>query len=192
MTNEQFIPFAEIVAELKSVCAEKKTGVMYITSEENQSAQLMLDDGEIVFIYFFNKRGRDALRPLAEIDAGRFRFQEGGGSSLRTELPRTEDILRYLSAASGLDPVSGADSESVNGGKIAGDKKNGVMLTQEQKRVLEDRLAGYIGPMAAIVCEDHFDSAGGIESVINLLAAEIPAESQAESFRSEMMSKLVG
>lgn len=191
MKQEDYIPLAEIVSKLKVLCADGKTGVMYITSRENQSAQLMLDNGEIVFIYFFNKRGRDALRPLAEIDSGRFRFQEGSSSSLRTELPRTEDILRYLTAAAGLDPVNGLVTELSDTANVDDRKVHAAVLSKEHKQILEERLAGYIGPMAAIICEDHFDSAGDIETIIGLLASEIPTQGQAESFKKEMIGTLV-
>jgi hypothetical protein len=45
--------------------------------------------------------------------------------------------------------------------------------------------------MAAIICEDHFDSAGNFQAAVDALAAEIPSPVQARKFR-EMVAKRVG
>lgn len=191
MNSEEYVPFAEIVAELKNVCAAGKTGVMYITSVENRSAQLMLDQGKIVFLYFFNKRGRDALRLMGEIETGRFRFQEGTSPTLRTELPHTEDILRFLSAASGLLPNDSAGSGNSESGQVKENTTSTAImtLTVDQKQALEEGLAGYIGPMASIICEDHFDSVHDMQTAIDRLAAEIPVSAQADAFREKMLER---
>jgi hypothetical protein len=192
MNQETYVSFTEIVAELKQVCAEKRTGIMYITSGENRSAQLMLDRGEIVYLYFFNKRGRDALRLMSEIETGRFRFQDGSTPSLRTDLPGTEDILNYLSIS--IEALAGEPGVSKQvkfpGVTVAASDEGSDTLTVTQKRILEESLASYIGPMAAIICEDHLETVGTIDKAIALLAAEIPSSAQAQTFREEMMRKV--
>ena len=190
MTQET-VTFAEIVSQLKSICNGKKTGTMFITSQLNRSAQIMVENGSIVYLYYFNKRGHDALMLLPEIQSGRYRFQEGSIPSMRTPSLVTDDVLRYLSAASGeLEEASNSPVEVSN----RTEQKSAVMvsLSDEQKRILEEGLAIYIGPMASFICEDHLEKAGDVVSAIERLAAEIPEEGQAKSFSAEMLQRLTG
>jgi hypothetical protein len=48
---------------------------VFIATRDNHIAQIMLDRGEIVFIFFAGKRGQEALNLLTKIREGRFRFQ---------------------------------------------------------------------------------------------------------------------
>lgn len=65
-----------------------------------------------------------------------------------------------------------------------------MSLSDEQKRILEEGLAFYIGPMASFICEDHLEKAGDVASAIERLAAEIPEAAQAKSFSVDMLRRL--
>ena len=175
--TQDYIPFSEIVAEIKKLCAQKVSGTLFVATKANRSAQLILDKGEIVFIYFFNKRGEEALELMSTIGAGRYRFQEGAVSR-RDPLPSTDSILQSLSGGQNI-----AASASEN-------RSTDFALSQEQKDVLETCLAGYIGPMAGIICEDHLDMVADLEAAIDALVAEIPSPEQAEKFRMIVLDKL--
>lgn len=187
--TQEIVTFAEIVAELKRICREQKTGTLYITSQLNRSAQVVVDSGNIVFLYYFNKRGQDALKLLPEVESGRFRFQEGSIPSMRIETLITEDILRFLSAATGEFEKSGkADLPAVHEKEKT--TEGGVSLTEEQKRMLEEGLALYIGPMASFICEDHLSREIDMKLAIERLAGEIPEDGQAKLFIQDMMQQL--
>jgi hypothetical protein len=178
--TQEYIPFQEIVAELRKLCIQAVTGTLFVATKANRSAQLMLDKGEIVFIYFFNKRGKEALELMSTIRAGRFRFQEGAVSR-RTLLPPTDTILQAL----------------IDGHKISDQDKDieeplstGLNLSQEQKTILESCLAEFIGPMAGIICEDHLDVAVNLKAAVDALAAEIPSSDQAKKFKAIVLGKL--
>lgn len=174
---QEYIPFSEIVAEIKKLCARRVSGTLFVSTKANRSAQLILDKGEIVFIYFFNKRGEEALELMSTIRAGRYRFQEGAVSR-RDPLPSTDYIL-----------------ESLGGGKkiaaqVSEKRATDSVLSQEQKNFLETCLAEYIGPMAGIICEDHLDIVADLQAAIDALATEIPSSEQAEKFRVKVLAKL--
>lgn len=176
--NQNYIPFSEIVAALKKLCMQRVTGTLFIATKANRSAQVALDRGEIVFLYFFNKRGQEALDLMSTIRAGRYRFQEGPVSR-RCVLPSTDTLLQSLT--SGENFVDQADDQP----------QTGPGLTKEQKNILETTLAGYIGPMAGIICEDHLGAATDLEAAINALVAELPPSVSAEKFRAMVAQKLV-
>lgn len=189
MNQEEFTPFPEIVSELERLCREKRTGVLFLATKANRSAQIMLDEGEIVFLYFFNKRGKEALQLMAEIHAGRFRFQEGSITAQRMELPPTADILQVLAG----QKIEVRQRQQIGaGGTSFGTGTSGgiVVLTGAQRSLLEDSLASFIGPMASIICEEHLDSVSDVMAAIAALAAEIPSAKQAAQFRAEVLEKL--
>jgi hypothetical protein len=178
--TQDFIPFPEIVSEIKKLCAERVTGTLFVATKANRSAQIILDHGEIVFLYFFNKKGVEALELMSTIRAGRYRFQQGTDPR-RSPLPSTNAIIQSL--ASG-------EKVADQGVQVSEKPKTGPGLSDEQKNVLESCLAGYIGPMAGIICEDHLDTVTDIQAAIDALAAEIPSPAQAEKFRAMVQEKL--
>jgi hypothetical protein len=181
--TQDYIPFADIVAEISRLCKQKSTGTLFVATKANKSAQLVLDKGEIVFIFFSSKRGEEALALMSTIRAGRYRFQEGGVIPRRMPLPPTQTILERLGREaeqpSSPEQRPAAAAPSAGGG-----------LSREQKDVLEACLAECIGPMAAIICEDHLHSGANFEAVVEALAAEIPSPGQAAKFRELVTAKL--
>jgi len=172
-----YIPFVEIVAALKKLCVQRATGTLFVATKANRSAQVILDRGEIVFLYFFNKRGQEALELMSTIRAGRYRFQEGPVSR-RSVLPSTDALLQSLISGEKFVDQAG-EQQSIGPG-----------LTKEQKNILETCLAGYIGPMAGIICEDHLGAAADLDSAIDALVAELPSSVPAEKFRAMVVQKL--
>lgn len=178
--TQDFISFPDIVSEIKNLCAEKVTGTLFIATKANRSAQIILDHGEIVFLYFFNKKGEEALELMSTIRAGRYRFQEGADPR-RSPLPSTNAILQSLASGEKIADQFVEVSEK---------QRTGSGLSDEQKNVLESCLAGYIGPMASIICEDHLSIASDLQAAIDALAAEIPSPEQAAKFKVMVQEKL--
>ncbi len=190
MSQDDYIPFAEIVSELGRLCSGKQTGVLYLKTEANRSAQIMLNEGEIVFINFFNKRGNDAIKLLAETSAGRSRFQEGSISSRPMDLPPTSEILQSLAGNAQVTKQQGSPRVQEKASPAPSSSGKSGALTVTERRLLEESLAPFIGPMATIVCEEHLDSVSDVHAAVEALAAEIPSEEQAEQFRAEVLKNL--
>ncbi len=178
---QDYMPSSEIALEIGRLSDQKTSGTVFIATRDNHIAQIMLDRGDIVFIFFAGKRGQDALNLLTKIHEGRFRFQEGGVVSRGMPLPPAREILLALSSGPGLAPSSAE----------AAPAPEGKGLSAAQKTLLESCLADCIGPMAAIICEDHFSSAGSFQAAVDALATEIPSPGQARKFR-EMVAKGAG
>jgi len=179
--TQDYIPSSEIIVEIGRLCDQKASGTASIATRDNHIAQIMLDRGEIVFIFFAGKRGQEALDLMTGIGEGRYRFQEGGVVSRRMPLPPTKDILQALRSGAAQASSSADEARTPDGGG----------LTSEQKAVLETCLADCIGPMAAIICEDHFASVSSLQAAVDALAAEIPSPGQATKFR-EMVARGLG
>ncbi|TKB08417.1 DUF4388 domain-containing protein [Desulforhopalus sp. IMCC35007] len=170
--SQDYIPFPELVDKISSFCSKKETGLLFIATKANRSAQIVIENGKIVFVYFYNKQGQEALDLMLTIKAGRYKFQKNATSPRRSPLPSTEKILDHLS-----------------GGRLAAVKVAGG-LSSEQKQFLEAALAGYIGPMAAIICEEHLDFVPDMAAAVDALASEIPSEEQAKKFRAQIAATM--
>lgn len=174
--SQQYIPFTDLVAKIEELCTEKATGIFFIATKVNRSAQIVIENGAIVFIYFYNKQGQEALELMLTIQAGRYKFQKNATSPRRNKLPPTIDILNFL--------YGKCKSEAVRKATVH------TGLTDKQKQILQTVLAEYIGPMAAIICEDHLDSVPDLASAIKALASEIPSPEQGQKFRIQIEAKL--
>lgn len=172
------VSLAEIVTELHSLHNQQATGVLYITTDTNKSAQVILENGEIVFVYCAGKRGDEAIDLLAGVQAGRFRFQTGGVVR-RDPLPPTLSILSFL---------NGERSNAID--TIDTDTVQGVQLSEEQRTSITIALAMYVGPLADFICKDHLGSAATLEEAIEKLASEIPSPVQASEFKKAVLKQL--
>lgn len=191
--TQDYIPFVQIVVEIGKLCKQKATGTLFIATKANHSAQLVLDKGEIVFVFFSSKRGEEALTLMAAIREGRYRFQEGGVIPRRMDLPATEAILAMLERGA----VGGPPARDSSPGKARDNSParpqpaaGGSGLSGDQQEVLQACLAECIGPMAAIICEDHLGSAKPLAEIVDALAAEIPSPGQAKKFREMVAARL--
>lgn len=176
--SQAYVPFSDLITALAQWSRERRTGIVYVATDTNHSAQINLSQGEIVFLVFQSRLGANALPLMRTIDGCRFRFAEGAiASQSRQRLPATTAILDQLASSARRvrqDPVAaGAQA-----------------ISSEAKTVLERALAEYIGPMVAIVCPEHFERARDLESAIDALACEIPKPEQAVRFRRDVAKKL--
>ncbi|MFT5727705.1 MAG: hypothetical protein ACI8PB_001843 [Desulforhopalus sp.] len=174
--SQEYIPFTDLIAKIEELCTEKATGIFFIATKANRSAQIVIENGAIVFVYFYNKQGQEALELMLSIQAGRYRFQKYATSPRRNKLPPTKDILNFLYGKRKTKSLKEAKAHT--------------QLTDKQKQILETVLADYIGPMAAIICEDHLDSVPDLASAIEALASEMPSPEQGQKFRIQIEAKL--
>jgi len=156
--------------------------MVFIVTDDNQMARLNLNAGQIDFISFHNKRGRDALAMFLNIHAGRLRFEAGHTAEKATlDLPSTANILEYLAKPAGAPGMPAGSSAP---------KSKGVALSAAHRVMIEEVLTEFIGPMASIVCEEELNAAPDLESGLRRLAAQIQESSQAKDFLTQVHARL--
>ena len=180
--SQAYTPYSRLLGELQQWCGERRSGIVYVTTDTNHSAQINIDRGEIVFLVFKGKLGASALPLLQTIDSCRFRFAEGSvPASFRSRLPETSKILDYLAG-------SGPKVDLGNFQNKPAAQPEGI--TDQAKTILEHALAEYIGPMVAIVCPEHFERVRDLRSAVEALAAEISRPEHALRFKEDVSRKL--
>ena len=181
--SQEYISFPAIIDELKSLCMKRVTGTLFVATKANRSVQIMIDEGEIVYIYFYNKRGQEAVELMTTIVAGKCRFQTTTAARRRDPSLHTQTIIQFLQ-----NGKNGVANQSQDAPPKVPSKS--FALTPQQKDILEQHLKKFIGPMAAVICEDHLDSASDMITAIDLLASEIPSAEQAEKFKGTVPKEL--
>ena len=182
---------ANLVSEMQRISSNQLTGILFLVSGDNRSAQISFLDGKMVYALCQGKKGENALDLVAHMSELRFRFQVGAIPPSRIDMPSlsafTSLLLQKNMAARGDKIIAKTknDRPSLSGAQ----QSKGLSLDENQKKVIQEVLADCIGPMASILCEDHLDSKNTVEDVIEAIAAEIPID-QATRFKDIVLRRL--
>jgi hypothetical protein len=186
VAQAELLPFLRIVDYLKQLCAQGRSGTVFLVSDDNRMAQVRLDNGQIASLLCRNLRGLDALGILRGMRHARLRFDESFLAKGENDHLSTQAIFDQLFAAADGAPAATATARpaAATAGLPA------LQLTPQVKATIERVMTQYIGPMAEIICDDHFDAAGNMQALVQLLAGEISAPQQAARFRADIAREL--
>ena len=182
---------ANLVSEMQRISNNQVTGILFLVSGDNRSAQISFLDGKMVYALCQGKKGGNALDLVANMSELRFRFQEGAIPPLRIDMPSlsafSSQLLKKNTVARGDKTIVKTKNDHA---PLSGSQQSkGQSLDENQKKIIQEVLADCIGPMASILCEDHLDSKNTVEDVIEAIAAEIPAD-QATRFKDIVLRRL--
>jgi hypothetical protein len=182
MVQAELLTFLRVVDSLRQLCAQGRSGTVFLVSDDNRMAQVRLDKGQIASLLCRNRRGIEALGLLRSMASARLRFDE-------TYLVKDEHD--NLTTQAIFDALGGGSVPAVLAPAAAAPgKAPALALTPAVKATIQRIMTGYIGPMAEIICDDHFDAAGNLPALLNLLAGEISAPAQAARFRVDVAREL--
>ncbi|MDB5920964.1 MAG: hypothetical protein JWR40_5198 [Massilia sp.] len=197
MAQAEMLPFQGIVDYLKQLCAQGRSGTVFLVSDDNRMAQVRLDNGQIASLLCRNLRGLEAVGILRGMRHARLRFDESFMAKGENDHLSNHAIFEQLFAEG---PATPAATPAASAGRAApavpataaaaAAPAPALLLTPHVKATIERVMTQYIGPMAQIICEDHFDAAGNMHALMQLLAGEISAPQQAAKFRLEIAREL--
>ncbi len=194
MNQQSFSPFFEIIEDIKRLCEQGRTGTIFLVSDNNRMAQVFLENGNIASILCRGQRGQEALNSLSNMQSVRLRFDDTikivpnrDGLSNQTVF---ETLLKAAGKLSGISGVTAKMAAPATPAAPVVTSPASFSINADTKKLVQDTLTIYIGPFAEIVCQDHFDKANNLRGLIEQLAGEIPNETSANQFRSELLKKL--
>jgi hypothetical protein len=193
VAQTELFPFLRVVDYLKQLCAQGRSGTLFLVSDDNRMAQVRLDNGQIASLLCRNRRGLEALGILRNMQHARLRFDESFMAKDENDNLSTQAIFDTLFSAAGgaADAPSGAaPAAPAKPAAPAPAKAPALLLTPQVKATIQRVMTQYIGPMAEIICDDHFDAAGNMQALVQLLAGEISAPEQAAKFRADIAREL--
>jgi hypothetical protein len=177
------LTFQLLISSLHELCNMRKTGTMYISTDNNHAARFTLNYGEIVACGFSSKRGIEALELMRSINAGKYSFIESTiPPEANQDIPSTQEILISLTQNQELSNVPSISNQPIGGSPTFTDPSPIAATTQastqhtpayqelafeaENKNIdipkpdllmelLQEELALYIGPLGPAVCNMH-------------------------------------
>lgn len=180
MSGEPLLAYSEVMAELRRLCSEQRSGTMFIVTASNQSASFALREGNIVCVRFQLKRGLDAVNEIKNVGAVRCKFTEEVAGAPDQRLPSTSDLLQLLSSDGG---AAAAPPPRFSEAELA-----------RAETVLIRALAEFLGPMATVVVREHLLEARGsgqdLDKTVEAIAEVIPDRAKAARFKQEVLPQL--
>jgi len=207
MAQAEFTPFPSLMEQIANLCGQRQTGTVMLVSDDNRMGQIHLRAGEIVFVMCRGRRGRDALGIMRSMQAARLSFVAGGVDAAAAIEWASKTVLDYLNGLlpdlPGQGDAGAASQPGVAGAAPAFVAKpvavtlaaapqpaTAVAVTPSTKAIFEKVMLAYIGPMAQIVCGDHFASATDARALMTVLATEIPGAANQAKFKAEIAALL--
>lgn len=68
-------PFSEVVEALKRLCFEKRSGTLYMRTDEGHAATITLSKGKIIEVFHLMKGGMEGLQLLREVKRASYFFK---------------------------------------------------------------------------------------------------------------------
>lgn len=209
MAQAEFTPFPSLMEQVANLCGQRQTGTVMLVSDDNRMGQIHLRAGEIVSVTCRGRRGRDALGILRTMQAARLSFVAGGVDAVQAVEWASKTVLDYLNGLlpdlpgqgnGGAAPQAGPASAAAaavpkpavpTAAPAAAPKPAAAVgVTPATKATFEKVMLTYIGPMAQIVCADHFATATDARTLAVVLAREIPGAENQARFKAEIDSLL--
>jgi hypothetical protein len=185
MAQQDLIPFRRIVEMVREFCTQRRTGTVFIVSDDNRMAQVHLESGNIVALLCRGRRGQEAVAGIRSMQAARLRFDDNYLTADDSERFDTNKVLELLGGGSdsprAAERVAAPAPARAPTPAPAAPEGPGT-VSPAQAATLEHILVQYIGPMAEIVCADHVAQAGNVRALIAVLADEVPDKAQAAQF----------
>lgn len=179
---------SNLINELQRIIDNQLTGIVFVASDDNRSAQISFLDGVMVFALCQGQKGRKAIELIALMGEVRFRFQKGAIPASRIEMPSADEVFACFNDKKKADSSLVLLSENVSAKRVTAVVSEGQSLSNEEKQLIREVLTECIGPMALILCEDYLDAVKTVEEAIELIVNEIPAQ-QAARFREGVLRR---
>jgi len=176
MTGDALRGYDDLIAELRRLGIERRTGTLFIATADNESGQIGMRDGLIVHARFRRKTGLEAAYVLRKIGKARFSFTKDFVEATDASLSAGAVMSVLMDIEMPVAPHGAPESH------------------EAARRVLTKALTEYLGPMAVVVVRDHMRDAerAGREpaDVVDALARSIDEPVSASAFRRQAAAGL--
>ena len=104
MAQQDLIPFRRIVEMVREFCTQRRTGTVFIVSDDNRMAQVHLESGNIVALLCRGRHGQEAVAGMRTMQAARLRFDDSyltasDGERFDTKVLRAMLLTKCLGCA---------------------------------------------------------------------------------------------
>lgn len=189
MIEKKALKNKELMQEIIGLCRQYESGTVFIATADNHLARLVLINGEVEFASMHRLKGIDAIRELASLSSGLFGFDPDLQLvTQKQDLPDTESLIQILQSGVAYSRQYGQAKPQQNDEQLLPRVKVMDILVEESTE--------YLGPMAAIICQDYMQKLTGainstdIQQVIRQLEQDINNTEKAQKFRAAVMARI--
>lgn len=187
MANE-FRPLIEILRDLKALALQKASGFFFVVTEDNHSCTIRLRGGQIEDVVFSRHRSDEAVQLLAKVPAGRARFQADPAAAGAARVSLGEASLSWLMG--GFEKSAATAAAAPAAPRVGAVNVNVQGLSEEQRATIERIALNYLGPIAALLCDEALGVPGSIDRALVQIASNLPARDQEDQFLTEARAAL--
>ena len=187
MANE-FRPLIEILRDLKALALQKASGFFFVVTEDNHSCTIRLRSGQIEDVVFSRHRSDEAVQLLAKVPAGRARFQADPAAAGAARVSLGEASLSWLMG--GFEKSASTAAATPAAPRLGAVNVNVQGLSEEQRATIERIALNYLGPIAALLCDEALGVPGSIDRALVQIASNLPARDQEDQFLAEARAAL--
>ena len=187
MANE-FRPLIEILRDLKALALQKASGFFFVVTEDNHSCTIRLRSGQIEDVVFSRHRSDEAVQLLAKVPAGRARFQADPAAAGAARVSLGEASLSWLMG--GFEKSAATAAATPAAPRVGAVNVNVQGLSEEQRATIERIALNYLGPIAALLCDEALGVPGSIDRALVQIASYLPARDQEDQFLAEARAAL--
>lgn len=207
MSNE-FRPLVQVLREVKSLAQKRSSGFAYIVTEDNHSCIVRLYEGHVQEVVYRMLRNEEAVQRLSMVSMAKVRFESSGVAALPAgRAPLSQASVEWILGGFEQDlgqgqytpppaaPVAApppatiaptAPVTNTTGSHVA-------IINPRVRQALEQVALNYLGPIATLLCEEAFASAGGDPNrAIAHLANQLYSQQEAQRFTDEARKALAG
>ena len=194
------LSYRDLMTELGALCAAKRTGTMFIATTDNHAARIGLKQGDIVSLVFRAQRGLEALDHIRKITAGSFTFSDAVLDKVaHADLPYTADLLALMiGEESPLPPPASPPPRAAASRAPAPAAAPPVEHPQlvRAQAVIESELTEFVGPIAPLLCREHFARAAAEgppwnwRELVETVAREIGDPAKEARFKQQTLARL--
>lgn len=158
-SKEQLVPFNTVIKALNRYCDERRTGSLYIFTQEEHGAVVSLVQGRIVDVFYRTVRGVQALPLMRTIKEAKFFFKKNprmaaeAGQTSENLLPDNFEILTQFG-------INEKVTDAGNNGKVHGKVKK--ILVVEDSNMARKSITRVLAAQGYQISEavDGFDALG--------------------------------
>jgi hypothetical protein len=163
----------DIIDRLRQLGREKVTGTFFVVSDEQHAAIFGFEKGRIVSIQCRLRFGEKAIPLIAGIKNGTCRFEQTASFVRKIDIGDNEEVFRKIFAAreqsdgmiANVASDSAMQTEDVS-------RKQVPILSEKQKRKIENLLIEELGPMGSIVM-DSVENCSSVSEIMDVILTEV-------------------
>jgi len=214
MSAQPAKPLLLILAELRNLAARGSTGVFNVATEDGRFASIRMRGGDVESVTYRAKHNDAAIRLLAEAQSGHASFvamplrAAPPGLSIT---PISAPLRDWLLGKSDIEPATPSRTTQSPAGRSPAAPVNGHPAAPiavrarpaappdmspagapTRRRVIEQVAARYLGPIAALVCEDVLADCSSAEEALERIASHLVSLDEVQQFLNDARSALRG